>query len=95
MADTTITPLPRLIDNALEMAEEITDRHGQYYTLASTIELGLAPGELGKDSPDWHCYRLSQLLAEAMSDMGQLYRLVKCLKAAMDAAANQCAEVKA
>lgn len=72
----------QLIGSALEMAEEIKDRHSQYYALASVIEEGLAPPEPGADSTDWHCYRLAQLLSESMEDVSQLSRLVECLKTA-------------
>ena len=71
----TLTP-ERRIASALEMAQEINEHHEKVYCVIS------AAVDYLKESPDDSTFGLSlaQVAEELMRDMGQNFRLVKCLE---------------
>lgn len=78
------------IDSALEIAREMREERDRFYALCSVItdKLGPHPCEGGGtlDPVDCTTYRLAEVLEAALSDFGQLGRLIEHLEEAAKAA---------
>lgn len=67
------------LDLAISMASELKDTHEQFQSLALAIMERLAPPAENEAALDWQAYRLSQVLCDAMCDMGPLLRIEQCI----------------
>lgn len=65
---------------ALEMASETFVERERVLAVANALLDKLTPGE-GEEAADIGAMRLAEVLIEMLSDCGQHYRLIDCLKA--------------
>ena len=77
-------PPKQRADLALEMANEIEEAKSQQYVLATLITQHLAPDD-SETIVNPMAYRLAQVLEQSLEEFGQMYRLVKCLTATVNA----------
>lgn len=78
-------PPQQRADLALEMANEIKEAKSQQYVLATLITQHLAAPDDSENIVNPMAYRLAQVLEQSLEEFGQMYRLVKCITAVVNA----------